>query len=252
MGFSHLYPSWVRPLRPRKRQVMSPSDAHLPKDRSSTDTDLCPFIYNYCLSIYCRLCTFTTHSLAQSIFKLNRVSFSLIFSCIACIALLASRLSSNTSFPLLAPTGSRRTKRSSETPSKISYFTRPCSHIPRARGSSLLRLHPPLPTGSWGPDSFTLLLKLGCPSGSFHGVGEEDGKYSRKLPSSLLSFSSRPFLLKHTTLKRHLGAQSQTVKCTFTTLSTAVNIDLWVAFTALTPKKGEIKNSLLLRSARAA
>ena len=149
MGHSHLYPSWVRSKRPRKQQVMSPTDAHLPKGRSSTDTDLC--LYNYCLSIYCRLCTHT-HSLAPSTFQTNRVSFSLICSCIASLASCLSLSLMLLAF-LPGPKLGVREKRSSEAP-EISYFARPCCHIPTTGGSYFL---------GFTPAACLILLCLACP-----------------------------------------------------------------------------------------
>ena len=119
MGFSHLYPSWVRPLRPRKRQVMSPSDAHLPKDRSSTDTDLCPFTLQL-LSLNLLSTLHFHHTLVGS--TSNQTVFNVASQCKHRAIIASYIFSSNaSSFPPLAPKSrSRRRRGVSETPSKIS------------------------------------------------------------------------------------------------------------------------------------
>ena len=198
MGLSHLYPSWVRYKRPRKRQVMSPTDVHWPKDRSSTDTNLCLCLYNYCLSISCRLCTHT-HTLLGSINFQNKpfLSLSLIFSCVASIAFCVS-------FPLL----------------NLDFLPGPILGVGEKRGGAnllkiLLLCPPPL---SDSPESGGFLLPR------LHG---------RRLGSRLLSWfssvsSSLPSLLNHATLKRHWVAQCQLRECTFANfyLSTAATMDL--------------------------
>ena len=50
-------------------------------------------------------------------------------------------------------------------------FARPA--LSREQGSSLPRVHPQLPTGSWGPGSFTLISLLGCLPGPVCGVREK-------------------------------------------------------------------------------
>ena len=172
MGRTHLYPSWVRFKRPRKRQVMSPNDAHVPKGRSSTDTDLC--LYNYCLSIYCRLCTHA-HSLAQSTFQTNRVSLSLIFSCIASIASCISSPLLNLDFlpgPILG-VGEKRRKRTSL---KSYYFALLCTHtVPCAQGSCFLGFTPSCRPAAGGLAPCPL-LSVGCLPGPVRGVREKKAR----------------------------------------------------------------------------
>ena len=63
----------------------------------STDTDLCPFTFNYCLSMYCPLCTFTTHLLAQL--------YQTVFN-VASLASIASSIYSL--LTLIFPSGSQK------------------------------------------------------------------------------------------------------------------------------------------------
>ena len=186
-----LLPSWASHLRPRKRQVMSRT-AHLPTVPTvlplsvmdwSYDTeianDLYQFTDNNCL------CRRTLHIVsAQSTNKLTcLLSFSLfslpsIASCISSLKHLECLPGSRKGV------GEKRGERSLFLP-----FARPA--LSREQGSSLPRVHPQLPTGSWGPGSFTLISLLGCLAGPVCRVREK--RASDAL--SLLVFFLLVFLL---------------------------------------------------------
>ena len=191
-------PSWVSPLRLRKRQVMSPTMAPVPASpftffqllRSQylllllllvlglpTGTVNVPILLS---STYCR--HFYTHTLAQLI---QTVSLSLFT--LASIALLAS--SSSLSLRLEFLPGSRkgvREKKGSETLLlQIFDFARLCLQIPQVGGSCSLGFTPGSRPRVRGPAPLPL-TKLGFPSGSFQGVG---GKRASKALSFLAVFS---------------------------------------------------------------
>ena len=218
MELFHLLPSWVHPKGPRKRQVMNPKVAHLPigpssplltttaaaillfilleltevswiylsvplvKERSYNDnvTDL--FFFNvqlYCLSLHCRLCTFTT--LAQ---QAKFVCLKRLFSCIA--SLLASLMHFLKYLP--GPFQGAGEKRRNGSPFYLFVF--PGLQDPQAGGHLFLGFTPGPRPRVRGPAP-TLLIKLGCLPGPVCGVREKkaSGALSLFLLLHLLFFT---------------------------------------------------------------
>ena len=109
-----------------------------------------------------------THSLAQSTFQTNRVSLSLIFSCIASIASCISSPLLNLDF-LPGPILGVGEKRRKQTSLKSYYFARLRSQtVPRAEGSCFLGFTPSCRSAAGGPAP--LLIKRRFPPGSPCGV----------------------------------------------------------------------------------
>ena len=149
-----------------------------------------------CLS-FSHHCRFALHTFLAQLSNKPFLS-SLIFSCIASIAscILSPLLT------LVFPPGSLwgvGRKRGSETPVKISYFSRLCCHIPTAGGLSFLGFTPCPRPRVRGP-AHHLLLRVGLLPGSFHGVGE-------KTASRAVSFLVLFCLLFSTVFAQALAAQ---------------------------------------------
>ena len=193
-------PSWVSPLRLRKRQVMSPT-AHLPTGLPSTllTTTAAAILFilftmtglslvylpvpTLLSSIHCR--HFCTHILAQFNQTVSLSLFALATLASTALHASSSPLSLTLERCLPGPFKGVGEKRSSETLLKISYFTRLCLQIPQVGGSSFLGFTPRCRPAAGGPAPLPL-PKLGFPSGSFQGVG---GKRASEALSLLAVFS---------------------------------------------------------------
>ena len=116
------------------------------RSKTETVTDLCPF----CLSLHhCHFCTFT-FLLAQLVIQTVSLTLSCIAACISCV--------SSPLLTLASPPSSHRgvgRQRGKNSFLKILLLCPPVrSDSPERTGFFILRLHPQLPTGSWGPGSF--------------------------------------------------------------------------------------------------
>ena len=206
-----------------------------------TDTDLCQ-----CLSLHHCLCALHTF-LAQ----LQTKPFLFSQFTLASIASLASRLSLTLAFPPGSLRGVRR-KRSSEAP-EILFFARLCRHIPTAGGSFFLGFTPCPRPRVRGPTP--LLIKLGCLPGPVRGVRE---KTASKAVSFLVLFCLLFLLVfaqapaaQHTHTHTHTRTEPMKNVC-FCPLDSG-NCGFLSCLCCTHPfEKGQIQNSLLLRSARAA
>ena len=175
---------------------------------------------------------------------LAQQTVSLSLCALATLASRAPCIYSSLSLKLECPPGSFqgvRGKRSSKTPIQIFHFTLLCLQIPQVGGSSFLGFTSRCRPAVGGPAPLPL-IKLGFPSGSFHGVG---GKRASEALSFLAVFSLIFLFLLVFAQTNALGTLSHTYL-----LSTVKGTDLRGSFTGAHPKTGKSENSLFPRSAR--
>ena len=192
-----LLPSWVSHLRPRKRQVMSPT-AHLPSGHPSTplSTTAAAILLLFSLlamtgsslvylsvptvSMVCRLCTFT-NTLAQLLNQTTCLSlFALAVSCLA--SLLASLILLVFLPGPLQGVGEKRSKL------RFFYLARLYLQIPQVGGFLFLGFTPSCRPAAGGPTPL-LLIKLGFLPGPVCGVREKKASRALSFLALLLNLS---------------------------------------------------------------